>query len=465
MFEQQNDDMADSLLIIQCDSGHLYGDLIACARYRVDDERERSSYRWTHGRARTHILFIIHLPRAGGSDGAGGGTRIKLGSFVGFQGGRWLSAHIDDLRTPSEAVLRLDDVVHTSISDLFYSDRTASSSDTTIQFAEEREEIKETSEKAGTSGEVMIMKQDEQKEEKKSDKDDEHRLVVDGTIASYQCSRLYNCIQAAVARADNTKKFVEHRIETLLDLIPQQPNFPLMSIEFSTLLSGDDDSLFYAALVRHIHSVLREREEVIAESDEWVVSEATSRKRLQNGGPFRNILSRKFDEVVIPIFVEVLVRVDRYCNLDLVTQKRAPSHVRSLWLTVFTCYELCGFSYTEMSVHEKDGPAGKRKSIDYEFQCQFPFFWLIKETLDSHWDTVITATGKIICYAFEKQSVSLINCLQMTLNDRFTNICVSIYLLHELVRCWTELEKKRTRKTVVICTDVTCETTSGVYTV
>ena len=398
MFERQNDPKNESLLIIQCDSGHLYGDLIACARYRVDDERERSSYRWTCDRGRTHILFIVHLPRGEGERDGGGASNVRLGSFVGFQGGSWLSAHIDDLRTPSETVLRLDNALHTSISDLFYSDKTSFSCDTTIQSdKEEEEEMKETSEKAGKSGEVMMMKLDEQKEEKRENKNDDCRLVVNDTKSFHQCTRLYYCIQAAVARADNSKKFAEHRINVLLELIPQQPNFPLVSIQFSTLLSGDDDSLFYAALVRHIHSVLREREEVIEESDEWVVSEAMSGNRLQKGGTFRNVLSRKLDEVVIPIFSEVLVRVDRYYNLDLVTRKRAPSHVRSLWLTVFTCYELCGVSYTEMFVHNEDGLAGirKRKSIDNEFQCQFPFFWLINETLDSHWNTIKADTGEI----------------------------------------------------------------------
>ena len=395
MFERQNDPKNESLLIIQCDSGHLYGDLIACARYRVDDERGRSSHQWTCDRGRTHVLFIVHLPRGGEGDG-GRASNVRLGSFVGFQGGDWLSAHIDDLRMPSEAVLSLDDALHTSISDLFYSEKTAPSSETVIQSKEEGEGMKETSEKAGTSGEVMKMKQDEQKDGKKEDQNDKCRPVVDDTKASYQCSRLYNCIQAAVARADISKKFAERRIKTLLELIPQKPKFPLVGIAFSTVLSGDDDSLFYAALVRHIHSVLQEREEVTEESVEWIVSEAMSGKRLQKGGPFRNVLSRKLDEVVIPIFAEVLVRVDRYYNLDLVTKKQDP-YVRSLWLTVFTCCELCSFSYTEVSVEEEDGLAGirKRKSIDNEFQCQFPFFWLIKETLDSHWNTIIAATGKI----------------------------------------------------------------------
>ena len=110
IFEQKTEE--DRLLIIQCDSGHVYGDLIACARYRIDDEREKMSYRSAQGN--THVLFIIHLPRQGGS------LDCKGASFVGFQGGSWISAHIDDIRSSSGSALTLDDALRAPISDLFY---------------------------------------------------------------------------------------------------------------------------------------------------------------------------------------------------------------------------------------------------------------------------------------------------------------------------------------------------------
>ena len=71
------------LVIIQCDCGHLNGDLIAYARYRICDLRLKSD----PGQI-THVLFVIHLPR----------LFAKSYSFVGFQGDPWISYHIDDLR-------------------------------------------------------------------------------------------------------------------------------------------------------------------------------------------------------------------------------------------------------------------------------------------------------------------------------------------------------------------------------
>lgn len=69
------------LLIIQCAKGHEHTDLIACARYRVMDERKSDKRQGD-----THVVFIVQLPRFSG------GT-----SFAAFQGGQWISAHIDDL--------------------------------------------------------------------------------------------------------------------------------------------------------------------------------------------------------------------------------------------------------------------------------------------------------------------------------------------------------------------------------
>ena len=117
----------DCLLIIQCDSGHLYGDLLACARYRIDDERAK--IRWREGQGSTHVLFVIHLPRQ---------AETHKTSFVGFQGGSWISAHIDDIRAPPESALTLDDALSSPISQLFYSKTFESAAGSEEPVVEER---------------------------------------------------------------------------------------------------------------------------------------------------------------------------------------------------------------------------------------------------------------------------------------------------------------------------------------
>ena len=68
-----------------------------------------------HGQQeKTHVIFLIHLPRYGGAGTDRGST------FVGFQGGAWISTHIDDIRAPSEGALTLNDALSAPISELFY---------------------------------------------------------------------------------------------------------------------------------------------------------------------------------------------------------------------------------------------------------------------------------------------------------------------------------------------------------
>jgi hypothetical protein len=68
------------LLILQCDSGDLFGDLIACARYNVTNEYNQLLVSKTKDGGSSvsqptlvHVVFIIQLPRVTG------------GCFTGFQ--------------------------------------------------------------------------------------------------------------------------------------------------------------------------------------------------------------------------------------------------------------------------------------------------------------------------------------------------------------------------------------------
>ena len=101
IFQRKSTD--DHLLIVQCDSGHQHIDLIACARYRVLDEAVHA----VHLNRTTHIVFIIGLPRISG------GT-----VFVGFQGGKWESYHMDSLISPKDSVFTVEKALNMSINDI-----------------------------------------------------------------------------------------------------------------------------------------------------------------------------------------------------------------------------------------------------------------------------------------------------------------------------------------------------------
>ena len=73
MFEVQSS--AARLLILQCDSGDMHSELIACARYIIINEHNQTMAEDVNsaGIGIVHMLFIVQLPRIAG------------GCFIGFQ--------------------------------------------------------------------------------------------------------------------------------------------------------------------------------------------------------------------------------------------------------------------------------------------------------------------------------------------------------------------------------------------
>ena len=112
-----------------------------------------------------HIALVVQLPRIAG------GCR----NFVGFQGGQWMSVHIDELRPPGKNTPSIDHLINRPISELF------------VDGNETQQE---------TTKEVQLL----------------------------AVNLLRNCVQAAACRIDNevgTPDRSTQRIELLLQLLPE----------------------------------------------------------------------------------------------------------------------------------------------------------------------------------------------------------------------------------------------------
>ena len=70
-----------------------------------------------------HIIFVIQLPKiAGGCQ-----------HFVGFQGGKWQAAHIDELLESNEQFPQIEQLTNRSVSDLFQPESLANSDDMEVE--------------------------------------------------------------------------------------------------------------------------------------------------------------------------------------------------------------------------------------------------------------------------------------------------------------------------------------------
>ncbi len=108
-------------------------------------------------------------------------------------------------------------------------------------------------------------------------------------------------------------------------------------------------------------------------------------KSLQHGGTFRNALSRKFDDVITPIFSEIIASIDQNYNLDLIDPNSTSPSLSQFWLSMFREFS---FNYEDMITPREEVPTGG------DYKCELPFSWLVHEAVDSQWDNAVSSAGK-----------------------------------------------------------------------
>lgn len=154
-----------------------------------------------------------------------------------------------------------------------------------------------------------------------------------------------------------------------------------------------DPNQFNGVLIKHMSEVLQERDLIREDEKEWVVKEAMNPRSLQHGGTFRNALSRKFDEVIIHIFSEIIASIDQNYNLDLVDPKFDDPLLSRFWLSMFRESGVMQFNYADMITPREQVPGVGGRKAKEDYKCHLPFSWLIHEAVDSQWDNAKTSSG------------------------------------------------------------------------
>jgi hypothetical protein len=148
----------------------------------------------------------------------------------------------------------------------------------------------------------------------------------------------------------------------------------------------------------HIYRLLQEREVDKYQEGEvdrhvnWVLGEALNASNLEVGGTFRNVLTRKINEVVIPVFAKIIASIDRNYNLDHIKPKAGDTPLVQFWLAMFRNPHVQQLQYSEMAQGGKVAGLGGRM-LDRDFKCKLPFFWLIKDAMDPQCDSAKNKAG------------------------------------------------------------------------
>ena len=150
--------------------------------------------------------------------------------------------------------------------------------------------------------------------------------------------------------------------------------------------------------MRHIHRLLKERDQIREDEKNWILNEALNSRKLQSGGTFQNVLARKLDGVLVPIFSEIIAFMDRNYNLNHLNSKEKNSPIYRFWVALFRNPAIMQLHYEDMVTtqggeHRELVPGAGGRIAEEDFKCQLPFSWLVKEAVDSHWHSAKSIMG------------------------------------------------------------------------
>ncbi|XP_060590421.1 E3 ubiquitin-protein ligase rnf213-alpha-like, partial [Ruditapes philippinarum] len=373
-----------SLMVIQCDSGDMNANLIACARYCVMDEFEKMREEL---RAPIHVVFIVQLPRGA--------------SFTGFQCGLWHSAHIDDLYPEDMNMPTLQDMQGKSISKLFtdyVKEPSAMEIDEDVprEIAQTEEEMEWTgaegrndSPRQGMDenivytndldfenrmGNAPLQLDDVLLDLKSVDKHGgegfnkgygQHRLNVKGLILS--------CVQAALSmvkdKVENTNKETD-RVGLVLKLLHQE--------------QVEGQASFLHGVCCLIAKLLKEKESkthVAHMAQHWLINEAASSENINKAGTFRRSCIQTLETKVAPILAGIIAYLDTNDNMKILQEEHF-KWKQELWLTYLNTVDAINLQFTDLQSpkRQSDLPEVVVMTTGCEgqmFSARMPFSWLL----------------------------------------------------------------------------------------
>ncbi|XP_060883843.1 E3 ubiquitin-protein ligase rnf213-beta [Labrus mixtus] len=274
------------------------------------------------------VIFIVKVSRISSQS-----------QYNGFQGGVWHSAHVDDLRDSEDMSLNLLVFCGTLISDLL--------KPAPAEHMDDGETLREI-------------------EDSKADRAHLHRL-----------SLVRSCIQKAVGLLRDTNGMTSRSMQRMHILL--------------TLLGtgqGLKGAHFQEMLLARVARALAQREDMMGSPKEWVNREAKKRQALQEGGTLRHTLWRCLQSTVTPILASMFEMMDRYANLDLLSDDQLSWGLMKFWLDIFADSQI-----SDLTPLQNQSESDQEVLVQHYFMldgeehpCSAAFSWLFRNHLESLWE-------------------------------------------------------------------------------
>ncbi len=323
-----------NVLIIQCDCGHFYQELINCARYTINDEYskylleksetdEQDPYDDTpmlpedkdelqsSNNVNFHVILIIQIPKISG------------GCLTGFQTNKWLCYHIDDLQD-NFSIGNLLNYKDKSLGDLFSQAVTTSSLEN-----------------------VTLMS-------------------ILRSIVYIACSK----INDYTSSKNNNSRSIR-RIEILITLLSNKQN------------------AFCSILLKNIAKLQIEREHLLSTNELsklWLFNEAAKLTNVIKYGTLKNSCINYIENRLSHLFSGMIALVDTYNNLDLLDESN-DKWLAEIWIEMFNNEQIINFEYEKYFLQSNNKEKHEFICVSKELnikglKLKLPFSWIIKQYLD-----------------------------------------------------------------------------------
>ncbi|XP_051530047.1 E3 ubiquitin-protein ligase rnf213-beta-like isoform X2 [Myxocyprinus asiaticus] len=321
------------ILLVQMDMEESLwkNELIASAKYCTMNEilsLKSNDYNF-------YTVFITKLSRIGQQ------CTMSGNKYIGFQGGVWLSAHIDDLRDSDDMSLDLKAFCGIPISKLILQ-----TMESDVKDSEEMDMIGPRGQKGNSA-------------------------------CLHSLSLMRSCTQKAVSVLRDTGKRTSRsmeRMNILFCLLREDP--------------GRRGVRFQKVLLWRLVTALMRKEELIPNPNDWAYKAAKNREALQEGGTLRHTLWRSAQCVLTPVLARVLEVLDRDHNLNLLYGENLSEGLVKFWLDIFEDQQLLDLTLSQSaSAPEQEINVQCHLFIgEEERSCAAPFSWLIKKFCQSLWE-------------------------------------------------------------------------------
>uniref|UniRef100_A0A8C4HAD0 RING-type E3 ubiquitin transferase n=1 Tax=Dicentrarchus labrax TaxID=13489 RepID=A0A8C4HAD0_DICLA len=355
----------NKILIIQSDfdeASHS-ANLIASAKYSSINEINKITQE-SMG-SKVFVYFITRLPRMEG------GT-----SYVGFHGGPWRSAHIDDLRRSKDIVSDIKTLQNMTISQMF-----------------------ETKMSQPEAMEVDDMYTENEQEEAQLEENVSQHI---SNICYYgkTCVLLLQGGDNVVDTTALVRSCVQSAVGMLRDQV-ESGRRSTQRVEILLTLLNDNDEIkgeFLQTVKKHLHSLLATHEGTISSiKSNWVIKEASNIDALQEG---RHTLWKRVQAVVVPLLAQLVSIIDRDQNMNILLDKSCGESVKRLWLDIFSNDKL--LEIPNLTLDHKTILVQNYIAKDRNMSCSMPFSWRIKNYLEELWVHARQHEGNVLLSGFDE---------------------------------------------------------------